>query len=193
MRILGPIVRLQVQRSPLKVGFKPDRHYTPEPIVSVNRLRLTPWGCVGITPTEEILDVHHREHPQTRHDRPEKGLSMGFTGHYAEMRERFGGHMGVGVAGESVIVDTPGRMRLDDLKDGMVILDKAGEERVRFHKVFVAHPCKPFSGFALGRIVEPEELKGTLQFLDDGTRGFRCVPEITEPVEIEVGHVLAIQ
>src|SRR2546425_6533822 len=36
----------------------------------------------------------------------------------------------------------------------------------------VAHPCRPFSGWALGGMVEPEVLKETLQFLDDGMRGF---------------------
>jgi hypothetical protein len=38
----------------------------------------------------------------------------------------------------------------------------------------VAHPCRPFTGWALGRRVEPDVLKSHLQFLDDGMRGFRC-------------------
>jgi hypothetical protein len=41
----------------------------------------------------------------------------------------------------------------------------------------VAHPCRPFTGWALGKQVEPEELKQHLQFLDNGMRGFYCVGE----------------
>ncbi len=193
MRILGPIIRLQVQRSPLKVGFKPDRHYTPAPIVSTERLRLSPRGAVGIIDGEEIVDVHHRDHPQTRQESVEQGLSVGFTSHYAEMRERYGTHMTVGIAGESVIVDTPDRVRLGEIEGGLVILTRDGKERVRLTQVCVARPCKPFAGFAHGgKMVESEDMKATLQFLDDGTRGFLCVPAVTGQVEIEVGDVLAV-
>jgi hypothetical protein len=192
MRILGPIIRLQVQRSPLKTGEKPNRRYDPAPIVPVERLRLTPDGAVGLVNGSEIVDVHHRAHPQTRQDRPEKGLSVGFTGHYAEMRERFGEHLIVGCAGESIIVEIPRRIPLEEIQGGLVILSPKGEERVRLAQVCVAAPCKPFSGWAHGQAVEPDTLKATLQFLDEGTRGFRCVPEVSESVEIQVGDMLAV-
>ena len=193
MRILGPIIRLQVQRSPLKVGEKPNRRYDPAPIAVADRLRLSADGTVGLVNGGEIIDVHHKAHPQTRQDRPEKGLSFGFTGHYAELTNRYGEHMVVGCAGENVIVHTPRRVTLAEVESGVVILDPEGKERVRLAQIVVAHPCKPFSGFALGgRMVAPEVLKETLQFLDDGTRGFRCVPRVTGEVEIRIGDVLAV-
>jgi hypothetical protein len=109
------------------------------------------------------------------------------------MRERFGEHMIVGCAGESVIVETPRRIALDEVQGGLAILSPDGKERVRLARVCVAAPCKPFSGFAhREQVVEPETLKGTLQFLDQGTRGFRCVPEVSGAVEIAIGDVLAI-
>jgi len=48
---------------------------------------------------------------------------------------------------------------------------------VRLKVLQVAHPCRPFTGWALGKQVEPEELKKHLQFLDNGMRGFYCVGE----------------
>src|SRR4051812_32969477 len=105
MHILGAIVRLQVQRSPLKIGEKPNRHYDPAPIIATDRLRLNTDGTMGLLDGREILDVHHKAHPQTRQDRPEKGLSFGFTGHYAELKERYGEHMVMGCAGENMIVE----------------------------------------------------------------------------------------
>ena len=192
-RILGPIVRLQVQRSPLKVGEKPHRRYDPAPILEVERLRLSPEGTIGLVDGQEFMDVHHRSHPQTRQNRPEKGLSLGFTGHYREMQRRYGSHMTVGCAGENVIVDLPRRISLDEVLMGLAILGPDRTERVRLGQLCVAHPCKPFSGFALGgKLVEPEVLKETLQFMDEGMRGFRCVPDVTAPVEIEVGDLVVV-
>src|SRR5574337_1547489 len=42
LRPLGKIVRLQIQRSPLKIGEKPSRVYDPSPILAVAGLTLTP-------------------------------------------------------------------------------------------------------------------------------------------------------
>ena len=39
-------------------------------------------------------------------------------------------------------------------------------------------------GWALGKTVEPEELKKHLQFLDNGMRGFYCVCEGTGTVAL---------
>ena len=59
-----------------------------------------------------------------------------------------------------------------------------GQERVRLKVLQVAHPCRPFTGWALGKTVEPEELKKHLQFLDGGMRGFYCVGEGTGTVSL---------
>src|SRR2546422_4520719 len=52
------------------------------------------------------------------------------------------------------------------LGGGVAFVDKDGREVVRLEVLQVAHPCRPFSGWALGGTVEPEVLKETLQFLD---------------------------
>ena len=191
--ILGPIVRLQVQRSPLKTGEKPHRRYDPEPIASVERLRLSPDGSVGLVNGRELLDVHHKSHPDTRNDRPEKGLSVGFTGHYSEMKQRYGPHMVPGCAGENILVDAPRRIALEEIAAGLIVLSPEGKERVRLGQLRAAHPCKPFSGFTHRyQTVEPETLKATLQFLDDGMRGFYSVPEVRGEAEIRVGDLVAV-
>src|SRR5256885_7832965 len=47
MRDVGEIVRLQIQRSSLKTGEKPNRRYDPTPLLTVERLPLTPRGALG--------------------------------------------------------------------------------------------------------------------------------------------------
>jgi hypothetical protein len=177
----------------LKTGEKPQRRYDPGPIASVERLRLSADGAVGLMDGQEILDVHHKGHPQTRNDRAEKALSVGFAGHYTEMQQRYGPHMVPGCAGENILVDARRRIGLDEVASGLVVLSPQGEERVRLAQVCVAHPCKPFSGFALRhQTVEPEILKATLQFMDEGTRGFRCVPDVVGQTEIRIGDLVAV-
>src|SRR2546425_816411 len=92
MHNVGRIVRLQIQRSSLKTGEKPNRTYDPAPLLAVDRLALGPDGALG--------------------------------------------------AGS----------------DGS----------------WVAEPCRPFTGWALGGIVESRVLKESLQFLEGGTRGYYC-------------------
>ena len=61
------IVRLQVQRGPVKVGKAPMRSYQPSAIVPVDRIVAGPRGVRGLTAdSEEILDVYHQEHAQSR-------------------------------------------------------------------------------------------------------------------------------
>ena len=88
------------------------------------------------------------------------------------MRERFGHRIALGCAGENIIVAAARRMSLDDLTPGIAILAPDGAELLRLDVLDVAHPCRPFTGWAVGRSVDSEALKGHLQFLDGGTRGF---------------------
>ncbi len=176
MRELGRIVRLQIQRSSLKTGEKPTRVYDPAPILAVGRLAVGPDGVLG----EErdgswLVDVHHRTHPRTKNEDGAHGVSLGFSSHYALMRDRFGERITPGCAGENILVDAAGRVALDDLAQGIACVAADGTELVRLHVLQVAHPCRPFSGWALGSMVESDVLKETLQFLDEGTRGFYCV------------------
>ena len=176
MRSLGRIVRLQIQRSTLKTGEKPTRVYDPAPILAVPRLAVGPDGVLGEGPDGSwLVDVHHRGHPHTKNEDGAHGVSLGFTSHYALMQQRFGDRIVPGCAGENVLVDSEERVTLDDLNSGVAVLGTDGRELVCLDVLQVAHPCRPFSGWALGGMVETDVLKATLQFLDDGTRGFYCV------------------
>ena len=175
MRDLGHIVRLQVQRSSLKTGEKPTRVYDPTPLLTVDRLALGPDGKLGEGRDGSwVVDVHHRAHPRTKNDDGVHGVSLGFTSHYALMRDRFGDRITVGCAGENIIVETERRIAFEDLEGGVVLLTPDGRELARLNVLQVAEPCRPFSGWALGDVVEARVLKETLQFLEGGTRGYYC-------------------
>ncbi len=178
MRDLGSVVRLQIQRASLKTGATPRRVYDPAPILSATRLAITPEGVLGETPDGSwIVDIHHRGHPSTKNEDGAHGVSIGFTAHYAAMRERFGDRIALGCAGENIVVAADRRLTLADLRGGLALCSAAGAELVRLTVLDVAHPCRPFTGWALGCIVESEVLNSHLQFLDGGMRGFYCVGE----------------
>jgi hypothetical protein len=191
MRTIGRVARLQIQRASLKTGEKPTRRYDPGPLLTVPRLNVTPDGALGGRETGEwIVDVHHRAHPHTKNEDGLHGISLGFTSHYDAMREHFGNRIEVGCAGENIIAESDGRFSYADLERGVAILAPDGRERVRLRVLQVAHPCRPFTGWALGKAVEPEELKKHLQFLDNGMRGFYCVGEGTGM--ISVGDIVSV-
>ena len=175
MRELGRIVRLQIQRSSLKTGEKPHRRYDPAPLYDVDRMAIGPDGVLGAGRDGSwLVDVHHRAHPATKNEDGAHGVSLGFSSHYALMRERFGDRITLGCAGENIIVETIGRIGLDDLERGVALLAADARELVRLEVLQVAHPCRPFTGWALGGTVEADVLKEQLQFLDGGTRGYYC-------------------
>ena len=187
MRTIGTITRLQIQRGSLKRGEKPTRVYDPTPLLSVPALNVTPEGALGASPDGAdawIVDVHHRAHPYTKNEDGLHGISLGFTAHYDAMRKHFGGKLELGCAGENIIATSDRRFGYDELAGGVAILAPDGSERVRLKVLQVAHPCRPFTGWALGKQVEPEELKKHLQFLDGGMRGFYCVGEGTGTVSL---------
>ncbi|HWC72766.1 MAG TPA: hypothetical protein VG454_02440, partial [Gemmatimonadales bacterium] len=175
MRTIGTITRLQIQRGSLKVGDKPTRRYDPGPLLAVPALNVTPDGALGRREDGEwIVDVHHRAHPLTKNEDGQHGISIGFTAHYDAMRKYFGDRIEVGCAGENIIATATRQLTYEELAGGVAILAPDGTERVRLRVLQVAHPCKPFTGWALGKQVEPAELKKHLQFLDNGMRGFYC-------------------
>jgi len=176
MRELGRVVRLQIQRSSLKTGEKPHRVYDTVPILTVERLTVSPDGALGEAAHGAwMVDVHHRMHPSTKNPDGEHGISLGFTAHYDLMRARLGDRITPGCAGENILVESGARVRMEDLDGGVGFVTPDGREVVRLHVLQVAHPCRPFSGWALGGVVETAVLKETLQFLEDGMRGFYCV------------------
>lgn len=189
--IIGPIVRLQVQRGALKLGEKGAKRYFTEPITPLERIRVSRDGVVGLNGNDEILDAHHRSHLLRKNEDGVHGVSVGFTSHYHAMQQRFGGHMLVGCAGENIIVETTRRMAHAQIEAGLMILDAAGHEKGRLVDIAVAHPCKPFTGFAhRGEAVPPDAFKQSLQFLDGGTRGFYCTWD-GEPAVVQLGDLLA--
>jgi hypothetical protein len=193
MRTIGTVARLQIQRGSLKRGEKPTRLYDPAPLLSVPSLSVSPDGALGASPADAetwIVDVHHRAHPQTKNEDGAHGISIGFTSHYAAMQEHFGERVALGCAGENIIAEVDRRLSYEELAGGVAILSPDGAERVRLKVLQVAHPCRPFTGWALGKTVEPEELKKHLQFLDNGMRGFYCQGESAGTVR--VGDLVAI-
>ena len=185
MRTIGIVTRLQIQRDSLKRGEKPTRVYDPTPLLAIPALHVTPDGALGGTADGTwIVDVHHRDHAYTKNANKLHGISLGFTAHYDAMREHFGDRVEIGCAGENIIATSDRRLSYDEVANGVAILSPDGKERVRLRVLQVAHPCRPFTGWALGKQVEPEELKKHLQFLDNGMRGFYCVGEAVGTVTL---------
>jgi hypothetical protein len=188
MRLLGPLVRLQIQTASLKRGAKPDQWYDPAALLEAESLSLDWRGASIPDPAGGAqLDVHHLDHPETKQSPGENALSVGFTGHYARMRARFGARAAAGVAGENLIVDCAEAVPLEEVRDGLVLRSAATGRSLALRNASVAHPCRPFSLFLLGGGAEPEALKAALQFLDGGTRGFYFVAEDGEPFLARLG------
>jgi len=191
-RCIGVIVRLQVQVSSLKVGELPARHYDPSPLRSVAALTLTPAGVVAsLEPGTEVVDVHHRDHPASKQRRGKNALSIGFTAHYAAMRDRFGAHLRDGIAGENILVET-GRMLAEEDLAGGVTIETQGGASIPLQRIMIAAPCVEFSRFAL-RFPDDHRPDATvtdaLQFLHRGMRGYYAGYD-GEPVVITVGDRL---
>ena len=165
MLILGPIVRLQVQRQPLKA---PKVGYDPTPILAVEEAMIGPGGIRGRRDGTWVLDCHHDEHPNGNGRR---ALSMGFTEHYDRMAARFGAAQ-LGCAGENVIVATDRRIDLGDLEGTVVI--RTSEADVPLIGAYVAAPCLEFTSFLLARtdVGTEGEIGDDRAFLHDGTRGY---------------------
>jgi hypothetical protein len=188
VRIIGTVVRLQIQESSLKVGTKP-RRYDPAPIQSVPAISLSAAGVVGLTENgESIVDVHHHDHPSSKNRGGENGISLGFAAHYREMRQRFGQHLRDGIAGENILIGVDRRFPVEDLANGVVVEGTAGT-RLELRPVIVAAPCVEFSRYAL-KFPDGARPDATvteaLRFLDAGMRGFYAT-YTGEPAVVEIG------
>jgi hypothetical protein len=192
MRLLGEIVRLQVQVVSLKVGEPNRRRYDPAGIREVSQLLLSENGVEGINETGAILsDVHNLTHPLSKNRRGTNGISIGFTSHYAAMRDRFGVHLVDGISGENLLVRVDESERIfaeDEFAGGLVVQGSHGDP-VRVTNVFVAAPCAEFSRFALRF---PDEARPdrtvteAVQFLDAGMRGFYAAYK-GDPARVSLG------
>ena len=179
---IGRIVRLQVHAEPLKQ----DGTYVPDPLVSVDRAAINADGMLGWDDTGWVVDTHHRAHPRAKGG-GNRVLSIGFTGHYAAMADRFGS-VPLGIAGENIIVDGPA-LTAAEIVDGVVIRRTDGSE-ILLRSPQPAIACAGFTSFLLesDEVLEREQVADHLSFLSTGRRGFiLALDHLDRPVEISVG------
>jgi hypothetical protein len=167
VELIGTVVRLQIQRDRLKPGPAGGRVYDPSPLLEVPSLTVGPRGVKG---PDGALDVHHADHPHTRNVRLLNGLSVLPRGHYLRMREMFGPHLVDGIAGESLLLDTP--HLLADL-DGPLVLE-TDDRSLAISDAAAMPPCVEFSRFATRRSVGDTgpEVLAAMEQLGGGMRGF---------------------
>ncbi len=189
MTEIGSIVRLQVQVASLKVGEAPRRRYDPTPLRAVPALLLDADGAVGLAADgEQVLDIHNQRHAATKQQQGINALSVGFTAHYAAMRDRFGEVVPDGVAGENILIASDRLWTQEDLAGGLE-LETAGGQRVRLERLVVAAPCVEFTRWAMRF---PDDARPDLavtenvRFLDHGMRGFYAAYH-GAPVTIALG------
>jgi len=188
-RLLGPIVRLQVQRDALKT---PRVRYDPSPILDVPEAAIGPDGIAGLHEGGWVLDAHHRAHPGADGS-GRRALSMGFSEHYERMAARFG-RAPLGCAGENVIVGTDRRIDLDDLAGAVVVRTGSGD--VPLTGAFVAAPCLEFTSYLLGRseVGSQQEIGDDRAFLHDGTRGYILgVSHLERPYTVRLGDEVYVE
>ncbi len=178
---LGRVVRLQVQRGRLKPGERGARVYDPEPLLAVDALQVTDVGCLGRSGGAWLVDVHHRDHPDTRH-RTESPVSLLTTAAYRALRARYGPHLADGVAGENVLVDSD--LLLSDLEPAQLTIGA-----VRLHPVVVAEPCVEFARWC-ARLEPGDSTRGTLVDLRGGARGWIGIP--VEPAVVAMGDIVRL-
>jgi hypothetical protein len=190
MQEIGRIKLVQMQRSSLKQGQRPYCYYDPAPLLVVERLLLAPRGVVGLTASgQQLIDVHHADHPESKNHGLLNGISIGFTSHYRQMRDQFGVHLADGCAGENILIETERRFTLADLGESLMIQGADGRI-VALRGLMIAAPCVEFSRFANIGADPPtsDQLRDTLQFLGDGTRGFYArLPEGQTDAAVRAG------
>ena len=186
------IVRLQVQRGPLKTGRAPLRRYEPAALVPVISLLAGPRGVHGVTADgEQVLDVHHRDHPASRDRMGQAGILFIGTGDYLALRARYGEHLADGLAGETVLLDAPEGFAGRDLPPVVTVRTAAGA--LDLQDVRPADPCVEFSRFCLRQepsAVVDDAVRHALVDLDGGARGYRCVA--SSSATIALGDVLCL-
>ena len=147
LSLLGPIVRLQIQKAPLVVGVRPERVYRTGPLLARDSLAITPDGALAKVDDAWVVDVHHTAHPANSRPNLDRLLSIGFTSHYAAMADHFGSAE-VGDAGENIVIKTDRMVTAEDLEGGIIIRRPGGDLELK--GAAVAAPCVPFTRYRLG-------------------------------------------
>jgi len=187
--VLGRIVALQVQREPLKVR---GDGYDPRPILAGEEATIDSGGMLLHHDDGWVVDAHHAAHPRARGG-GNRALSIGFTGHYRQMEDRFGSAR-LGCGGENVIIETDGTVTQADLEGAVVIRGESRE--VELTNARVAAPCAEFTSFLLGldRVMSRGELGDDIAFLDGGMRGFILdVSHLEGPATLRAGDEVVVR
>lgn len=185
---LGRIVRLQIQAEPLKATGT----YDPAHLVTAARALIGGAGMLIWDGNGWIVDAHQRSHPRARGG-GNRALSIGFTGHYEAMAERFGS-VPMGIAGENIVVDGPA-VRMPDIAGGLLIRRPNGVV-IELDGPRPTAPCLPFTSFLVGSddVLQREAIEGEMAFLSNGTRGFLVsVSDTGRYEEITVGDEIVIR
>ena len=197
LRKLGTVKLVQVQPSGLIIETPSGEYYDATRRVEVEKLKITPLGIEATTANgEHILDIHHINHPDKAYGDDDL-VSIGFSSHYEAMRKRFGEHLEDGTAGENIIIEHEQETWLEDLGQQIVIENTETGDRTLLDVLNFAAPCDEFSHFVANSQhlrLPAAELKATLQFLNNGRRGFLLVlSEGQEAATVQVGdRVFAI-
>ena len=190
-RELGRVKQVQVQPDGLIIETPSGFFYDASRLVKVDRLYITSLGIEATTPEgEHVLDIHHIDHPSKAYDNDDL-VCIGFTSHYQEMRARFGEHMVDGIGGENITIEYEQEVWLEDLGQQIAIENADTGRMARLDVVSFAAPCAEFSHFAARsqhKQLSAAKLKGTLQFLGNGRRGFLLVlSDNQEPATVRSG------
>ena len=185
---LGRVALLQVAPIVPKLEGLTHERYDPSPLRTVPRMLLNERGVVGVTANgEQILDVHHMDHPRSRF-RGANAISVGFTSHYATLREQFGTHVVDGCAAENILIASSGKIALDEPHVWVVLEQAATGERFVLGQAAIAEPCMPFARWVTHHDTPPEQIRRTLQQLRHGMRGFYLdMPPVQQPVAVQPG------
>lgn len=184
---LGKVVQLQVHTD----RMVRDGHYHHELIERVDELWLGTDGVLGCRGSDVLVHAHHRLHPNkngadARDFRPNRLLSIGFTGHHDLIVERFGPQL-LGSAAEDVMVDCGRRVTLAEIAGGVQVRRRGAV--VELVDGAVAKPCVPYTKFLLADANAPADVVApNRSFLEDGMRGFVFgLTNHAAPVAIQVG------
>ncbi len=192
---LGRVALLRVAPVvPKKRGLAHEL-YDPAPLRTVDHVLLSERGVIGVTSDgEQIMDVHHVDHPQSRF-RGGNGVSVGFTGHYAALRDQFGPHVVDGCAAENILIASSGMVSLDQPHLWIVIEQAATARRYVLGQAAVAEPCIPFARWVAQHAATPtpNQIRTTLQQLRHGMRGFYLdVPPVAAPIRVQHGDCILV-
>lgn len=178
IRELGIVKLVQVQPSGLIIETPSGDFYDESRRVEVEKLIITALGIEAKASSgEHVLDIHHMNHPDKAYGNDDL-VSIGFTSHYEAMRKRFGEHIKDGTAGENIIIEYDQEVWIEDIGQKIAIESASTDNKALFDVVRFAAPCEEFSHFVATSQHEKlpaTELKDTLQFLNNGRRGFLLV------------------